>query len=179
MKRAGAMAALALAGGALLLYSRRALPAEGGFSDAAEDIMNAVTGWTPPSSAAPYQAAIAAAEEANGLPHNVLARLIYQESRFRDDIISGATVSPAGAQGIAQFMPATAAELGVDPLDPFASIAAAGRYLRWLYNQTGDWRQALAAYNWGIGNVKRRGLRLAPLETRRYVAGIAGDIGLA
>lgn len=141
--------------------------------------MSAVTGWSPPARAAPYLDAIAAAEARHGIPHNMLARLLYQESRFREDIITGATRSSAGALGIAQFMPATAAELGVNPLDPFAAIDAAGRYLRRLYDRLRDWKLALAAYNWGIGNVMRRGLEAAPEETRNYVAQISSDVGLA
>lgn len=53
------------------------------------------------------------------------------------------------------------------------------RRRRHLYRQTGDWAQALAAYNWGIGNVRRKGLAAAPAETRNYYAGILADIGLA
>lgn len=135
--------------------------------------------WTPPATAAPYLSAIVAAEDANGIPRNLLARLLYQESRFRPEFIDGRVRSPAGAIGIAQFMPATAADEGVNPLDPFASIAAAGRYLRKLYNATGDWKLALASYNWGVGNVTRKGLAAAPTETQNYVAQIAGAVGLA
>ena len=64
-------------------------------------------------------------------------------------------VSPAGAQGVAQFMPATASDLGVDPLDPAQAIPAAGKYLRQQYDRFGGWTQALAAYNAGPGNVSR------------------------
>jgi soluble lytic murein transglycosylase-like protein len=135
--------------------------------------------WIPPAAAKPYLAAIAAAESRYGLPTNLLARLLHQESRFRPDIITGKTKSPAGAVGIAQFMPATAKELGVNPLDPFASIDAAGRYLQKLYARFNSWPEALAAYNWGQGNVSRKGLDKAPLETRNYFSQILADLGLA
>lgn len=134
--------------------------------------------WKPPITAAPYAEAIARTEAAQGIPAGLLARLLHQESRYRADIISGKTRSPAGALGIAQFMPATAAELGIDPLDPNQAIPAAGAYLKRLRDQTGDWGTALAAYNWGIGNVKRKGLARAPAETRAYVAQISNDVGL-
>lgn len=134
--------------------------------------------WQPPAAAAPYLDAIRAAEAKYQLPDDLLARVLHQESRFRPDIIEGRTKSSAGALGIAQFMPATAAEMGVDPLDPFSSIDGAGRYLRRLYNATGDWEKALAAYNWGIGNVQRKGLGAAPLETRNYTAQILGDVSV-
>ena len=124
-----------------------------------------------------YRAAIAAAEDRNGIPANMLARLLYQESRYREDIISGARRSPAGAVGIAQFMPATAAELGVNPYDAFESIDGAGRYLARLYKSLGDWALALAAYNWGIGNVRRKGIASAPTETRNYFTQILADLG--
>ena len=77
--------------------------------------------------------------------------------------------------GIAQFMPATAREwLGSEAaaLDPNAAIPGAARYLAWLYNRTGGWAEALAAYNWGIGNVQRKGLARAPAETRDYFSTI-------
>ena len=140
--------------------------------------MPAVNTWKPPKAAAPYLDTIAAAETANNLPAGLLARLLYQESRYRDDIITGATKSPAGAVGIAQFMPATARQMGVDPLDPTSAIDGAARYLRQLFDQTGSWANALASYNWGIGNVKRKGLGKAPAETRAYVAQISADVGL-
>lgn len=132
--------------------------------------------FTPPAAAAPYTDAIRAAEAKYQLPDSLLARVLYQESRFRPDIISGATRSSVGAQGIAQFMPATAADLGIDPLDPFQAIPAAAKYLRQLYNQTGSWDRALAAYNWGVGNVQRKGLDAAPLETRNYVSQVLADV---
>jgi soluble lytic murein transglycosylase-like protein len=135
--------------------------------------------WSPPAAAATYLSAIEAAEERYGLPHNMLARLLYQESRFRPEVISGRVRSPAGAVGIAQFMPATAAEYGIDPTDPWSSIDAAGLYLSRLYARFGTWKEALAAYNWGQGNVARKGLDAAPAETRAYFSDILSDLGLA
>jgi len=134
--------------------------------------------WEPPDRAAPYLPAVRAAEQAHQLPDDLLARVLHQESRYLPDVIHGRRVSPSGAAGIAQFMPATAAEMGVDPLDPHAAIHAAARYLAWLRQHTDDWRAALAAYNWGIGRVQRRGVEQAPRETRRFVAEILSDVGL-
>lgn len=131
--------------------------------------------WVPP---AEYAGMIAAAEAQYGIPTNMLARLLYQESHYRDDIINGETASPAGALGIAQFMPGTAAELGIDPLDPEQAIPAAALYLRRQFNRFGDWAMALAAYNWGGGNVARKGLAAAPTETRLYYTSILSDIGM-
>lgn len=142
------------------------------------DVANSLTGYSYDKVPLQYRAAIAEAEARHSLPSQMLARLLWQECRYRESIITGRVRSPAGALGIAQFMPATAAEMGIDPLDPFAAIDAAGRYLRSLYRQTGDWAKALAAYNWGIGNVQRKGLSRAPTETRNYFTQILADIGL-
>jgi soluble lytic murein transglycosylase-like protein len=129
--------------------------------------------WRAP---AKYASMIAQAEAEQGIPATMLERLLYQECRYRADIISGATQSPAGALGIAQFMPATAAELRIDPLDPRQAVPAAAKYLRGLYNKFGNWSEALAAYNWGQGNVQRKGLANAPRETRNYYTQILAGV---
>jgi len=134
--------------------------------------------WVLPPEAAPYADAIRKAEVENAIPDGLLGRLLYEESRFRPDIIDGRKVSSAGALGIAQFMPQTAQELRIDPLDPFQAIDAAARYLRKLFDQFGSWTAALAAYNWGPGNVARKGVAAAPAETKRYVSAITADVGV-
>ena len=172
------MAGLGIAWAAL----RARVPAGESLSNAIEDTVSSITPgpWEPPARAAPYLPAVSAAESRYDIPPMMLVRLLFQESRYREDIITGRTPSATGALGIAQFMPATAAELGIDPLDTDQAIDAAGRYLRRLRDSlAGDWKLALAAYNWGIGNVKRKGLAVAPQETRDYVAQITGDIGYA
>lgn len=125
-----------------------------------------------------YAQAIAQAEIANDIPPDLLARLLYQESHYRADIISGATRSAVGAVGIAQFMPATAAQYGVNPLDPWQSIDGAARMLRELRNSKGNWPDALASYNWGAGNVAKwkAGTKTMPTETVNYVAQITADV---
>lgn len=145
-----------------------------------EEIMtttrNALGLWRPPQK---YAAMIAQAEAEHGIPQDLLARLLWQESRYREDIITGKVRSPAGALGIAQFMPATAREMGIDPLNPAQAIDAAGRYLARLFRMFGNWTEALAAYNWGMGNVQRRGLGAAPTETRNYYSQILADVNAA
>jgi soluble lytic murein transglycosylase-like protein len=120
-----------------------------------------------------YDSLINSAADAHGVPPRLLYRLLWQESRFRPEIIDGRVRSSTGAMGIAQFMPATAREwLGSEAaaLDPAKAIPGAARYLAWLKRQLGTWERATAAYNWGIGNVQRKGLQSAPRETRDYLA---------
>lgn len=128
-----------------------------------------------------YAALITAAEDASGIPTDLLARLLYQESRYNPDIISGKIKSPAGALGIAQFMPATAAEMNINPLNPIEAIPAAGRYLKQQYRMFGNWSDALGAYNWGAGNYKKylQGQKTLPTETRNYISQITADVGVA
>jgi soluble lytic murein transglycosylase-like protein len=124
-----------------------------------------------------YAPLIAEKETKYGIKTGVLHKLIKQESAFRTDVITGAKKSSVGALGIAQFMPATAKEwLGSaqNALNPALAIDGAARYLKWLYMQTGEWTKAVAAYNWGIGNVKNKGLASAPSETKKYVKNILG-----
>lgn len=77
--------------------------------------------------------------------------------------------SPVGALGLMQFMPGTAKDMGIDPLDPIASLWGADEYLQQLYGQFGNWPDALAAYNWGPARVKKYGRGKAPAETKSYV----------
>jgi hypothetical protein len=77
-------------------------------------------------------------------------------------------------------MPGTAKDVGLngsDVNDPHKSAEAAARYLSQLLKQTGgDLNSALAAYNWGIGNVQKKGLENAPQETRDYVPKVLGGL---
>lgn len=188
MARAALLAVLGIGAVTAAIVARRAT-ASTEAADAAPgikwDMLGGVMGWVEDlrqdtsANRARYLDAVAAAEARYGLPAGLLDRLLYQESRYRSDIIDGSTRSPAGALGIAQFMPATAAELGVEPLDPYSAIDGAARYLAKLYQQFGAWRLALAAYNAGPGNVRKYN-GVPPFdETRKYVAQIAGDVGLA
>lgn len=127
--------------------------------------------WKLPPAAAAYAEKIGTTEATYGIPANLLARVLQQESNFNP-----LAISPVGALGIAQFMPATARDIGVDPLEPFAAIDAAGKYLRSLYDKVGTWPKALAAYNWGIGNVQKYGMARAPSETVSYVNQITRDV---
>ncbi len=79
--------------------------------------------------------------------------------------------SRAGAMGLTQIMPRTAAEMGLDdPYDPAQNIEAGCRYLKkMLRRYDNNLTQALAAYNWGLGNLERHGLKGMPAQTRRFI----------
>jgi hypothetical protein len=116
--------------------------------------------------------AVAAVARANDLPIPFFANLIWQESSFNFK-----TVSRAGAQGIAQFMPRTAFEYGlINPFEPIHALNVAGKMLRELSGQFGNVGLAAAAYNAGprrvIAWLAKRGA--LPGETRRYVLAITG-----
>ena len=94
---------------------------------------------------------IEGAAKTHDLPVAFFTRLIWRESSFRPNV-----VSPAGAQGIAQFMPGTANERGLaDPFDPEAAIPASASFLAALKNQFGNLGLAAAAYNGGPNRVAR------------------------
>jgi len=114
----------------------------------------------------PYASEITAAAKANGLDPALLAGLIKQESNFNPN-----AGSPAGARGLAQLMPATAAGLGVtNVLDPVQSINGGAKYLaQQLKTFGGDVAKGLAAYNAGPGAVQRFGGIPPYAETQNYV----------
>ncbi|RVU16685.1 lytic transglycosylase domain-containing protein [Methylobacterium oryzihabitans] len=112
------------------------------------------------------------AAAAQSLPVSFLTRLIWRESSFRPGV-----VSRAGAQGVAQFMPGTAAERGLaDPFDPEQAIPEAARLLVDLRKRFGNLGLAAAAYNGGPGRVSAwlSGTGGLPGETRAYVVAITG-----
>ena len=115
-----------------------------------------------------YAAAVREAEQQYGLPPGLLHALIWTESRFNP-----MAVSPAGAAGLAQLMPATARYLGVSNRhDPFASINAGARYLREMLDKFGAIHLALAAYNAGPRAVERAGGIPRNSETPGYVRNV-------
>ena len=155
-----------------------------GFELFAHDYSARPEGWASPepASAAPGTAAapqpsfrealylpmIREAELRYGLPSRLLQALIWAESRF-DPL----AISPAGAAGLAQLMPATARELGVlNRHDPAQSINGGARYLRQMLDRFGAIHLALAAYNAGPGAVARAGGIPRNRETPDYVRNV-------
>ena len=110
--------------------------------------------------------------KAEGLPVGFFTKLIWRESSFRPTAIS-----PAGAQGVAQFMPQTASEHGLaDPFDPASAIPASARFLGELKRRFGNLGLAAAAYNAGETAVAKwlAGSAPLPFETQDYVLAITG-----
>lgn len=120
---------------------------------------------------------IEAAAGSHGLPVPFFTRLIGQESSFRTDVEGPVTRSGDRAQGIAQFMPRTAAERGLlDPFDPVQALPRSAEFLRELRDRFGNWGLAAAAYNAGPNRVQNwlDGSGGLPWETRNYVESITG-----
>jgi soluble lytic murein transglycosylase-like protein len=105
-----------------------------------------------------------------GVNSGLIKAVIQAESSFNPD-----AVSPKGAMGLMQLMPDTARELGVkDPLNPTENVMGGTRYLKQLLDRyEGSVPLALAAYNWGMGNLDSRPSQM-PRETKNYVAKITG-----
>ncbi|CAM5769982.1 lytic transglycosylase domain-containing protein [Bosea minatitlanensis] len=117
------------------------------------------------------------AARTHSVPAAFLTRLIFQESSFRPGV-----TSPAGAQGVAQFMPGTARERGlIDPFDPEQAVPKAAHFLAELRDRFGNWGLAAAAYNGGPNRVaawlaarKAKQSRFLPYETENYVLSVTG-----
>jgi transglycosylase-like protein with SLT domain len=108
--------------------------------------------------------AIRTAARGEGIDERILAAVLYIESRFEHQ-----SISPAGAEGLGQLMPETAAGLGVDPRDPWQNVLGAARLLRADYGELRSWPLTLAAYNAGSGAVRRWGGIPPYAETQWYV----------
>jgi hypothetical protein len=115
----------------------------------------------------PYADLFTRAGNRHGVDPALLAAVASQESGF-----DSRAVSSAGAQGLMQFMPATARGLGVDPLDPASAVNGAAKYLSDLTAQFGSTSLALAAYNAGPGTVSRHGGIPPYPETQNYVRAV-------
>jgi len=108
--------------------------------------------------------AVVAAAARYGLDARLLASVIYVESRFNHQ-----SVSPAGAEGLGQLMPRTAAGLGVDPRDPLQNLLGSAWLLRLNLDEFRNLPLALAAYNAGSGAVRRWAGIPPYAETHLYV----------
>ncbi len=121
------------------------------------------------------------AENEFGIPSHLLARVAFEESSFRAEVIDGTVSSKAGCVGIMQLNPVYFPGAGVSAEQDIERAAA---FLAGLYARFSDWQVALAAYNWGGGNVHhefalnadRYILADMPMETQNYVRQICADV---
>lgn len=116
-----------------------------------------------------------------GLPVDLLARIAYQESHFRESIIRGTYPSAVGALGIMQLMPkfftsVSVAQIPYSDADVTNQIDEAAHFLAGLFHSTQDWDLAIAAYNAGLGNVRKYGGIPPFKETQDYVAQVTADV---
>jgi soluble lytic murein transglycosylase-like protein len=155
-----------------IAWARNVTPGGGGASGATAGAPPAPVSFAPQVSSM-----VDAAATQYGVDPGLYSRLINQESGGNPNVRD----SPAGAQGIAQFMPGTAREYGVNPRDPQSSISGGARYLRDMIARFGgNVGLGVAAYNWGPEKVEawvRRGAPpgQVPGETRNYVRNITGQ----
>lgn len=119
---------------------------------------------------------VSSAAQKQFLDPSILKAVIKQESGFKP-----CAISPKGAQGLMQLMPATARELHVsDPFDPSQNIHAGAAYLRQLLDRyRGDLRQALIGYNAGPGRADLGNEAILPFETQNYIASVFADLNNA
>jgi membrane-bound lytic murein transglycosylase MltF len=155
---------------------------ENEFSDSLDSLEGATMGWQNVGEGPTWVPVINQTEASLGIPTNLLARMAYEESSFRQDVIDGSVSSSAGAQGILQLEPASFPQLRLTPpystQDTTDQISAAGQYLMQLYGEFSDWSQAVGAYNAGPGtmsNALSSGAAL-PAETVNYVDQIFADV---
>jgi hypothetical protein len=112
----------------------------------------------------PYASTFVAEAQRNGLPPALLAAVAKVESNYNPN-----AVSPAGARGLMQFMPGTARDYGIDPMNPVQAIHGAARKLAADLKSFGSVSLALAAYNAGAGAVRKHGGIPPYAETQAYV----------
>lgn len=146
----------------------------------ASTVMPSAYGWKTPAAGQRFDAWFKSAEAQYGLPGGMLSRMAYQET---GGTYNPALTSPRGAVGLMQLMPVHFSQ--VNPNDARASIFYAGALMASLYRMFGDWSAALAAYNWGQGNMRKAidangtaWLAAVPRETYNYVTQVGGDIGV-
>lgn len=167
--------------GVLWLLSQRDQVA-GAVEWGADTVQAAVSGWQTVKQGPQWVPVLNVAENQNGIPSNLLARVAYQESHFRPEIIDGSMPSSAGALGILQLMPHYFSTVRVprpfSPQDTAAQIQQAADELARLYRHYQDWGLALAGYNDGQGNVDSylAGNRDLPAKTVSYVSEVLADV---
>jgi soluble lytic murein transglycosylase-like protein len=145
------------------------------------------TSWMDSGEGPVWVPTLNSAELQYSIPTNLLARIAFQESSFRQGVILGLVPSSVGALGIMQLMPQFFASVRVPTpftdADVASQIDEAVGLLRRQYDRFGDWQEAVAAYNWGGGNehhsyVEHGSYILAdmPPQTQNYVKEVFADV---
>lgn len=119
-----------------------------------------------------YQSLVTAASAKYGVPFSLLSAQINQESGWQPSVVSS-----AGAEGIAQFMPGTAASNNVNPLDPSSAIPGMASLMASYFKEFGSWADALAAYNAGPEAVEEYDGVPPYSQTQSYVSDILSASG--
>lgn len=155
------------------------------FASISDVVVASTAGWKNVKDGPVWVPFLNAAEQTFGIPTDLLARIAYQESHFRPEIIDGTKPSTAGALGLMQLMPQYFPSVRVPR--PFTvqdtqnQLEEAAQLLATNYASLGTWSQAVAAYNAGLTTVKTGNASAAnKVATANYVAAILADIpGLA
>lgn len=156
-------------------------------------VVASTAGWKSVGEGPTWIDSLNAVEQQYGIPTDLLARVAYQESHFRPDIITGAKTSSVGALGMMQLMPQDYASVRVarpfTPADTIAQMDEAAQALVSHYNRFKSWPMALAAYNDGEGNThavitgvidpKTGKPRVFPKQTTDYLAQVLADVPAA
>lgn len=176
---------LGLGGAAIayLIYNRQTVQS---LTDSGVDTVTAtLSGWQTVQQGPVWVPQINAVEQQYNLPPNLLARIAYQESHFRPDIISGATVSSAGALGLMQLEPeyfqTVQRPVPFSDQDTLDQINEAAHLLANLYRHYQDWGLAIAAYNDGQGDIDKylAGKHTLPPQTVNYITQVMADVPVA
>jgi cell wall-associated NlpC family hydrolase len=135
--------------------------------------VNGATGRPAGLGMSSYMQDFVSAGATYGVPSQLLAAVAQTESNYNPT-----AVSSAGAEGLMQFMPGTAAGLGIDPWDPSQAIQGAAKVLSQNHSEFGSWPLAVAAYNAGSGAVQQYGGIPPYPETENYVTKVLGLAGM-
>jgi soluble lytic murein transglycosylase-like protein len=146
--------------------------------------------WMSAGAGPQWLPALGAAEDKYKIPRNLLARVAFEESSFRPGVIDGTIPSSVGALGILQlmpqFFPSVRVPVPFTNLDTLSQIDQGATLLASLFVRFNDWQVALAAYNWGGGDVHHEYTRDAdqyvladmPPQTQNYVKQIVADVSV-
>jgi soluble lytic murein transglycosylase-like protein len=150
-----------------------------------DTVTAALSGWKAVQQGPYWVPIINQVEQVYGIPADLLARIAYQESRFRPEIIEGTKVSSAGALGLMQLMPhyftSVQRARPFSPDDTLDQINEAAHLLQGLYNHFGDWGLAVMGYNDGQTNIDHyvAGTHALPQQTADYLTQVLSDVPVA